>query len=174
MEPRAEIDHGDSMGIVPIECKRRLYGKFSNSPDAHPMDIWPQRSQFRAYVKQYRQANRCKLEDVAAGIGLKDSSLKDYLYRKDVKPSIEVLQNASRLFGCSLTEFVDDPAGALSGVATSEEMAKLTEAKRLVAKMLFHDLSGDALSDEQAMAYYRAWEGMISAGRLKPGQGIPK
>jgi len=85
-----------------------------------------------------------------------------YLYRKSGKPSIEKLQRAASLFGCSVTEFVDDPGAEIEGLVPGQG---LSETKRLVAKLILKELMPDDVSDEQALAYLQVVQTVKQAGR---------
>lgn len=111
------------------------------------MEIWPQRSAFRAKVTEYRTTQKITLAKVAELVGLEESTLKDYLYKRHIKPSLEVLQKAAALFGCSVTEFLDDPGAEIAG----QDLSGLSESKRFAARVMMEDMKAEDLSDEDIL-----------------------
>lgn len=142
-----EISHAESMGIDPIECKPLPHVIFYQGPHPDEMDIWAHRTAFIEAVKAHRKVSGLKLGEIAPLIGLKESTLKDYLYRNDAKPSLEVLQAASTLFGCSLLEFVDDPGGQPPGGVADDVFRYGTEEDRVFLRAMGSNIQG--LTPEQ-------------------------
>ncbi len=128
------------------------------------MDIWGHRELFKAAVKNYRESAGVKLADVAECIGLKEQTLKDYLYRKDVKPSLEVLQKAASTFGCSVTEFIDDP-GAVPAGMDPDKWAEASDRDRVLASAMLEDLK--TIPEEEKEAYYQLWKQGVMIGRSR-------
>lgn len=164
-DSRPKIAHAQSMGNVPIGCNRLRYGFLSHTPDHEPMDIWSHRENFKDAVKRYRSSAGVKLADVADSIGLKEQTLKDYLYRKDVKPSLEVLQKAASTFGCSVTEFIDDPGASVPPGINPAEWAETSERTRVLASAMFQDLR--ALPEDEQQIYYELWKKGQEIGRAR-------
>jgi len=71
--------------------------------------------------------------------------LKDYLYRNDLRPSLEVLQKASKLFRVSITQFIDDPGALIGG----QDLSDHSEETRFFAKMIVKGVATRDLTDEQ-------------------------
>lgn len=124
------------------------------------MDIWPQRERFKDAVKTYRLANGLRLKDVAGQIGLEESTLKDYLYRKDVRPSLDVLQKSAATFGITIMEFLDEPVpGDMSTVPA------LGERARFMKRVMGSDLG--AMSETEREAAFQAWKAIVEAFRAR-------
>jgi transcriptional regulator with XRE-family HTH domain len=130
------------------------------------MDNWTHRPRFKDLAAAYRKAKGITRKQLAVELGLKDATLDGYLYGSVGKPSIEVLQLAASLFGCSVLEFVDDPGDDLEGAAAG---LQLSEAKRLVGRLIFKDLASPDVTDEQALAYLKIFQAVKDAGKL-PGK----
>jgi transcriptional regulator with XRE-family HTH domain len=145
--------HEGSVGLKHIGCKKNIYMIFPHSLDNRGMDTWTHRTQFKTLASAYRKTKGITLDQFAVELGLKRDTLNGYLYGKVGKPSLEVLQVAASLFGCSLLEFVDDP-----GDESAELL--LSEAKRLVGRLIFKDLAKADVSDEEALAMLKAWQAM--------------
>jgi transcriptional regulator with XRE-family HTH domain len=133
--------------------------------DHEPMDIWSHREAFRAAVKSHRVKAGVKLADIAESIGLKEQTLKDYLYRKDVKPSLEVLQKAAVNFGCSITEFIDDPGASAPPGIDPDQWSEASERTRVLASAMFQDLR--AIPEEEQQIYYELWKKGQEIGRAR-------
>ncbi len=161
---RTKISHAYSMGTHPIECKGYPYGLLSHMNENSGMDTWEHRGQFKAAVKRHREAKGIKLSEVAHSIGIKEQTLKDYLYRKDVKPSLEVLQNAASVFGCSVVEFLSDPGAPPPGI-TPEAWAEASDRSRVLSSMIFADLT--KLPEEEQETYYQLWRQAMYIGRTR-------
>ena len=141
-----KISHGGSMGHLPIGCKGLLSGFLSHANDYWEMtDTWPQRLEFEKEVKAYRLREKVRLRDIAPLLGIEESTLKDYLYRNDLRPSLEVLQKASKLFKVSITQFIDDPGALIGG----QDLSDHSEETRFFAKMIVKGVATKDLTDEQ-------------------------
>jgi len=130
------------------------------------MDIWEQRKRFKEAVAAFRKASGKRLQEVAELLGLKESTLKDYLYREDVRPSLQVLQQAAALFGCSVTEFIDDPGAQIAGLDPGD-LGQLSAAKRAVMNMVFQRLKHGDVTDEQAMQYLKGLDVLVELGKVR-------
>ena len=135
------------------------------------MDGWPQRARFRELLGEYQAKTGKNQLQAAADLGVARSSLRFWLYQRRRGPSLDVLRRASALFGCSVTEFIDDPGAAkLPGVADAD-WAGASEWDRLMAKSIFQDVTGDDLSmaeKEAVLKAYRAAKKMVVSLRGKP------
>lgn len=119
------------------------------------MDIWAQRDRFKDAVKEYREANAKVLRDVAELLGIKEQTLKDYLYRDNVKPSLEVLQCAASVFGISVLEFLDSPEpGELKTAPPLDERA------RFMRRVMGSDLA--SLPETEREAAFQAWKAIVA------------
>lgn len=90
-------------------------------------------------MKEY-QAKTGKTQTQAADdLGLSLSSLRQILYQKTRRASFDTCQKAASVFGCSVTEFIDDPGAPPPGV-DAERWAKATERDRVLASAMFEEL----------------------------------
>jgi transcriptional regulator with XRE-family HTH domain len=80
------------------------------------MDTWPKRAAFSAHIKAYQEKTGKTQAEVAADLGMALASLRQLLYQKARQASLETCQKAATLFGCSVTEFIDDPGSKPGGV----------------------------------------------------------
>lgn len=124
------------------------------------MDRWPQRLRFKALVSEFRASHKLKRKDVAEALGLAEPTLHNYLYNRRLSPSIDVIQRASRLFGVSITELVDDPGTGMAGIEASE-FGMATEADRTITLEVFRDLL--TLRPEQKQAAFEMWKATLKA-----------
>jgi len=123
------------------------------------MDVWPQREKFKAFVKAYQKNTGKSQEEVAGALDVARSSLRFWLYQKKRKPSFDILKRAAKLFGCSVTEFVDDPAGAAKVPGVEQNAwAVLSERDRVIASAMFADITADDLSEQDKDLLYEAWK----------------
>lgn len=90
------------------------------------------------------------------------------------QPYIENLQLMSEVFGCSVTEFMDDPGQEIAGQDASE----LTEKRRFIAGLMFEGITSDELSDEDAQLLYEDYLAnrarlIALKNRMKKQDGAP-
>jgi transcriptional regulator with XRE-family HTH domain len=127
------------------------------------MDIWPQRENFRARLKAYQEKTGKSQMEAAADLQVARSSLRFWLYQLKRKPSFEVLRRAAKLFGCSVTEFVDDPAGAAKVPGVSQDAwAALPERDKVIASAMFADITAEDLTEEDKDMLFGAWKEEVS------------
>lgn len=119
-------------------------------------DRWPQRRRFKALMDEWRKRQGLTIAETAGQLGLTYNTLRQYTSpaRRDTKPSIELLQKATTLFGCSLTEFVDDPGAPPDGAAPDS-----SEVDRFMLRIIGIDLS--KLTDREKQAAFEAWRSII-------------
>ena len=124
------------------------------------IDRWPQRSQFKVRLDEWRLERDLTVRQAAAALGLTYNTLRQYTSpsRRDTKPSIELLQAAATLFNCRLTEFVDDPGEAIPGATSGA-----SEVDRFVLRMIGHDL--ETLTEAETEAAFTAWKAVVTALR---------
>jgi len=134
------------------------------------MDTWPQREKFKALVKAYQKSTGKTQEEVAAELDVARSSLRFWMYQQKRKPSFDILKRAAKLFGCSVTEFVDDPAGGakVPGVGR-EAWAELSERDRVITSAMFADITAEDLSEQDKDLLYAAWKEEVA--KLKKYKG---
>jgi transcriptional regulator with XRE-family HTH domain len=99
-------------------------------------------------------------DGVAEALGTSTGTLRGWLYNRKRKPSLETLQKAAALFGCSITEFLDDPGAPPPGAA-----ADASEFDRFMLRVMGSDL--EALTDEQKVAAFEAWKATMKAFRAR-------
>lgn len=123
---------------------------------------WPQRTVFRTRIEAFKEqmgaetGRKILLRDVAQMLGLKESTLYGYMYAPDTMPSLQVLQRASALFGCTVIEFIDDPGGGRLG----QDLSYLSPQARFLADLTLKDLAAGDLTDDDRRFL---WEDHIRA-----------
>ena len=130
------------------------------------MDTWPERLAFKSHVAKYARATEKTQKLIADDLGLELSSLRNLLHRSDRKPGIDTLTRASALFGCSITEFIDDPGGTIPGI-DQPDLARLSQAKKAVMNMMFQNLRHEEVTDKQALQYLKVIESLVAAGKMR-------
>lgn len=128
--------------------------------DHDVMDVWPQRVFWRQQVTAYRKANHLKLADVARDLDIAESTLKDYLYTRDVRPSVELLQRSVEVLGGSLTDYLTDPAAPVPG-HTPREAQALSDDEKAQLRAMGTDLQ--SLTADQRSAAIRVWRATVDA-----------
>lgn len=83
-------------------------------------NVWPQRPQFKSEINQLKKAKGWTLAQVAERLRSTEGTLHAYMYGKKTKPSLEYLQDAAALAGCSVSLFIDDPGAAPGGFDLSD------------------------------------------------------
>lgn len=166
-ETTTKVFHGlycmPKMGAVKSTKADSLEG---HNHQTGAMDVWPQRTLFRKRLKEYLDAHGWTQDRAAAALGVELIHLRNCLYRKEKRLGIEPLQRAAALFGCSITEFIDDPAATVEGIP-KEGLTRLSEAKRAVMFMMFQNLQHEDVSDEQALQYLKIIEAAVAAGKIR-------
>jgi transcriptional regulator with XRE-family HTH domain len=136
------------------------------------MDVWPQREKFKAYVKAYQKSTGKSQRDVAEALDVARSSLRFWMYQQKRKPSLDILTRAAKLFNCSVTEFVDDPAGLAKVPGVEQEAwSELSERDRVIASAMFADITADDLSEQDKDLLYAAWKEEVAKLRRYKGAG---
>ena len=138
------------------------YSQSGNNADTGDMDpdVWPYREAFRKVVADYQRRTGKKQLEVAAELGTTLGTLRGWLYSRVKKPSLDVLQRASALFGVSVTEFLDDP--------TPGDMVSappLGERARFMRRVMGSDLG--AMSETEREAAFQAWKAIVEAFRAR-------
>ena len=132
------------------------------------MDRWPLRWRFKELVTEYREANGLSKAEMAQALGLAESTLRNYLYNRQLVPSLGLLQRAAKLFGVSVTEFVDDPVIAPEGIPKKAFLA-VNERDRAILREVHGDLLTMEGPEKQAvLAIWRAGVKAIKAREPKP------
>ena len=129
-------------------------------------DVWPQRKNFRKRLDAYLKKNDLIQADVAKMLGIELSHLRNALYRPEKRLSLEVLQVACRVFGCHITEFIDNPNESLPGIDDGE-MAHLSPSKRLIIRSVAQKLGQEDVTDESAEKVWKAIDSLIDAGKIR-------
>ena len=125
------------------------------------MDRWPQRANFKVQVDRYKAAHGIIGRDMAGRLGLKPSTLIQYLYNPKTRPSEDTLRRAAVLFECSILEFLDDPGSSSQG----ESVSILSEQSRFFANLIIKDLKAEDLSDDDRRILFDDFQ--HSLGRLR-------
>jgi transcriptional regulator with XRE-family HTH domain len=110
---------------------------------------WIRVGNFKKQLKDYRTRTGKTQVQAAEALETTFSTLKFWL-SGNRSPHIESLQRAATLFGCSVTEFIDDPGKEIAGV----DVAQLSEKRRFLAGLMFEGITADDLSDEDAQLLY--------------------
>jgi transcriptional regulator with XRE-family HTH domain len=76
------------------------------------VDIWPQRTIFKAHLKRYGTANKKTLAVIADELGVRLKHLGRLLYEKERRPSPELLEKAAAIFGTQADIFCGQEQGA--------------------------------------------------------------
>jgi transcriptional regulator with XRE-family HTH domain len=123
------------------------------------MDDWAHRENFKTHLTRYRKERGITLDQVALELGLTRNSLMGYLYKKDgARPGLDKLQKAAALFGCSVTEFLDDPGAPVPGVAP-QGYGEASEEERVMLRAIAADLAG--LTPDTRRAAFEAWSAIV-------------
>jgi len=143
--------HGSS-----VVCYTTLSTQNNIAMSRHPYDPWamsnwPQRDNFKKLVLDHRKEHGLTPEAMADLLGLKPSGLHGLLYDKRTGcPKLETAQQAARVLGVKLSEIVDDPGKEIAG----NDASGLSEARRFLANAMFHGITADEISDEDAQLLY--------------------
>ena len=119
----------------------------------NPAMKWPQLDKFKARLSEYQRASGKTQAQVAAELDTTYGTLRFWLSGTR-SPSLPTLQRASALFGCSVTEFVDDPGAPPAG-ATVES----SEIDRFMLRIIGEDLT--KLTDREKQAAFEAWRSIL-------------
>jgi transcriptional regulator with XRE-family HTH domain len=125
--------------------------------------LWPQYQRFRQFAKDY-QTKSGETQGVISGkLGINPFTYRNYLYGSK-KPGIKTLKAAARLFGCSITEFIDDPGISPPGI-DKEPWASASEWDRALGRAILEDLK--SIQDDEKDAYYDLWKQGVFKGLAK-------
>ena len=137
--------HTESMNTEFTKSIAHEHGNCVHTPHTGSMTQWPQRAQFKESAKAYKNERGVNSVGLAEDLGTTVGTLNAYLYRKDTRPSLEFLQNAARLFGSSVTLFIDDPGGLPEGFRLSDDA---TPGQRYLVERSLQCLTDHDLTDE--------------------------
>jgi transcriptional regulator with XRE-family HTH domain len=113
--------------------------------------MWIQLESFKSRLKEYQARTGKTQVQVAEDLGTSYGTLRFWL--AGVRPpSLSTLQNAANIFGCSVSEFIDDPAKNIAG----QNLSDSSEKKRFLAGLIVKDLRMEDLTDDDAEQIYRA------------------
>lgn len=124
------------------------------------MDKWPQRSSFAKQLHDYCKREGKTHEEFAKALGIKLSHLQNLLYRGRTTTT-KVLQKAALLFGCSILEFVDDPAQEIPGIS-QDTLKDSTEEDRVYLRALALDIKTLGTPEKKKIAMV-AWSNLVQA-----------
>jgi transcriptional regulator with XRE-family HTH domain len=119
------------------------------------MDVWPQREQFRLRFDAWKKARQLTTAEASGTLQVTEGTLKALLYRKTYKPGLEILQRAAAVFGCSVSEFIDDPGASAGGV----DVAELRPEDRAFMRAIGSDLT--KLTPQQVENAKAAWKAIV-------------
>lgn len=134
------------------------------------MDRWPLRWRFKELVSDHREAKGLSKAEMAQSLGLAESTLRNYLYNRQLVPSLGLLQRAAKLFGVSVTEFVDDPGITGEGIP-KRALLELNERDRAILR----EVCGDLLTLEapEKQAVLAIWRAGVKAIRARGTKSPP-
>jgi transcriptional regulator with XRE-family HTH domain len=127
------------------------------------MSKWTYCDRFKEYCKAYQIRTDKTQEGVALDLEVTLPTLRNFLYGSK-KPSTSVLQRASALFGCRVTEFLDDPGAPPPGIAP-DVWAEVSERDRVLGSAMLEDLR--SIPEEEKDAYYQLWKQGVMIGRAR-------
>ena len=125
------------------------------------MDRWPLRANFVKRLEQYRERTGATIAEVAKLLGVSESSVYSYCSRETSQPSENTKKAAAKLFGCPITEFIDDPGSPPPGI-DPERWAEASERSRVLASAMFEDLT--KFPEEEQEEYYKLWQQGVRIG----------
>jgi len=141
---------------------------------------WPQQEAFCQRVREFCERNgyitskgAIKLDVVADLFNLREVTLKHFLqYKARGRPHYDTLSLIAGIIGCSVTEFMDNPGDAPSGM--QERWAAMTERERMFASTVIADFSSAELTEAEKEALFSAYQdlkGLVL--RLRKSQPAP-
>ena len=110
---------------------------------------WIQVEAFKKELNDFCTRNGKTQAQAALDLGTTYGNLRFWLTGKR-SPRRDSLINAAKVFGCSVTRFMDDPGQKPTG----KSLAHLSEQKRALASMLLDTFSSADLTDEDAKMLY--------------------
>lgn len=117
----------------------------------HSGMAWVQLETFKKRLKEYQKATGKRQAQVAEDLGTTYGTLRFWL--AGVRPpGFPNLQRAAILFGCSVTEFIDDPGREIAG----QDVSYLSDQARFFAGLFAKDVAMEDLNDEDREQIYRA------------------
>jgi len=116
--------------------------------------MWPQYRKFRQLAKDYQTRSGENQGAISAKLGINLFTYRNYLYGSK-KPGIKTLQAAARLFGVSITEFVDNPGTPPPGIER-DLWQRISERDRVLGTAILEDLT--SISDQEKEVYLDMWK----------------
>lgn len=130
-----------------------------------PHGPWKQREFFRALVDAKEKFGITRPEQ-ATGIGIAETSLTTW-YSSNREPGKKTMKLLASYYEVGLADLTDDPGASLPGV-DSDEMSRMTPAKRLVLRSIAQKLGPDDVTDEAAERYLKVIDSLVDAGKIRP------
>jgi len=155
------FDTGDAVSKVhaSIVTPKRVYAtpkraipKKGTMTDIPGMGNWPKKDAFSNQAKSYQVKTGKTQAQVADDLGVSLPTFRNYLYGSKT-PGLATIQKAAVLFGCSITEFVDDP-GAEAPTGPSEQKTELDQAREFIVDAMGSGITS-RLTDDQILSAYR-------------------
>ena len=121
---------------------------------------WLRVSNFKKRLKEFQASTGKTQTEAAEALGTTYGTLKFWLSGTR-PPKVETLQRLASVFGCSITEFIDDPGQMIAGTMAGH----LSERRRLWASLINETFSADEFNDEDAAQLYEDF--LQSVSRLR-------
>lgn len=137
----------------------------------HGNMTWAQVETFRAHLKRYQEVTKKTQAQVADDLGTTYGTLRFWLSGTR-PPKVENMKKAATLFGCRVTDFIDDPMEVPPGI-DPEKWTQVSEKSRVLASAMFEDLV--SIPEAEQDAYYELWKKGVQIGlaRRAAEQGTP-
>ena len=116
--------------------------------------LWSQYQKFRQFAKDYQAKSGEGQRTISEKLGINLFTYRNYLYGSK-KPGIKTLKAAAKLFGCSITEFIDDPGAPPPGIDRNS-WAVVSERDRVLSAAILEDIR--SVTNEEKDAYYDLWK----------------
>ena len=127
------------------------YSLKGNSEHDWGMDIWPKRENYKTRLKAHLKLKGETQAQFAALLGLSLTHFRNGLYREEKRLGVDALSQSAGIFGCSVSEFVDDPGAEIAGQTTEG----LSEKSRFLASLMFDKFKASDLTDEDREILYQ-------------------
>jgi hypothetical protein len=116
------------------------------------MDIWPKRENYKTRLKAHlKKTGETQAQFAQDHLGLSLSHFRNCLYRDEKRLGVDALSTSAGLFGCSVSEFIDDPGAEVAGQTTDG----LSEKSRFLASLMFDKFKSSDLTDDDREILYQ-------------------
>lgn len=126
---------------------------------------WLQRDFFRALVDAKVETGISKEMQAQEA----DVALSTFIthYSGDREPGKKTLHKFASYYQVELSALTDDP-GSPVGRLNADDWANMTPAKRLILRSIAQKIAPDDVTDERATRVWKALDGLIEDGTIKP------